>query len=81
MRYRTCILTCIVWVLLALPTLQLVKPRLSHGALIVTDMTVIAKKAYTDLLGNLHDPANGFKTMTTPFSGGLEVTVYLPDPE
>ncbi|KAL2819478.1 S-adenosyl-L-methionine-dependent methyltransferase [Aspergillus granulosus] len=70
-----------IWIPLALPTLQLVKPRLRRGALIITDMTGIAKKAYSDLLGYLHDPANGFKTMTTPFSGGLEVTVYLPDLE
>jgi hypothetical protein len=72
---------CIVWIPLALPTLQLVKPRLRRGALVITDMTAIAKTAYADLLGYLRDPANGFRTMTTPFSGGLEVSVYLPDLE
>ncbi|KAJ0424458.1 S-adenosyl-L-methionine-dependent methyltransferase [Aspergillus carlsbadensis] len=70
-----------IWIPLALPTLQLVKPRLRRGALVITDMTGIAKTAYADLLGYLHDSANGFKTMTTPFSGGLEVSVYLPDLE
>jgi hypothetical protein len=64
-----------------LPTLQLVKPQLRRGALVITDMTGIAKTAYADLLGYLHDPANEFRTMTTPFSGGLEVSVYLQDLE
>jgi hypothetical protein len=39
----------------------------------------MVKMLYKDFLGYIHDPKNGFKTTTTPFSGGLEMTVYLPE--
>lgn len=68
----------IVWTPMALPTLQIVQPRLRHGAAIVTDNTKMAKTLYKDFLDYLHDEKNGFKTMTLPFSGGLELSVYLP---
>jgi hypothetical protein len=46
---------------------------------VVADNTSMAKPLYKDLLIYLHDPKNGFKTMTLPFSGGLEVSVFLPE--
>lgn len=63
---------------MALPALLAVKPKLRHGALIVADNTAMAKSGYRDYFEYVNNPANGFKTMTTPFKGGLEVTVYLP---
>lgn len=67
-----------VWTPLALPTLQILQPRLSRGAVIITDNTSIAKPLYKEFLSYIHNPENGFKTMTLPFGGGLEMTVYLP---
>ncbi|KAE8396416.1 S-adenosyl-L-methionine-dependent methyltransferase [Aspergillus alliaceus] len=68
-----------IWTPLALPTLQLVQPKLRPGAVIITDLTQVAKGLYKELLDYIYDPKNGFRTMTTPFNGGLEVTVYLPE--
>ncbi|KAB8235877.1 O-methyltransferase [Aspergillus alliaceus] len=68
-----------IWTPLALPTLQLVQPKLRPGAVIITDLTQVAKGLYKELLEYIYDPKNGFRTMTTPFNGGLEVTVYLPE--
>ncbi|KAH7305926.1 S-adenosyl-L-methionine-dependent methyltransferase [Stachybotrys elegans] len=67
-----------IWTPLALPALEIIRPRLSAGALVVTDNTIGARPLYKDLLDYLHDPANGFKTTTVPYSKGLEVSVYLP---
>jgi hypothetical protein len=68
-----------VWTPLALPTLQIIKPRLRQGAMILVDNTTWAKPMYKDLLDYLHDPANGFRTTTAPYKGGFEVAVYLPN--
>lgn len=67
-----------VWTPLALPTLDLIRPRLRRGALVLTDNTVMAKPLYKELLDYLYDQKNGFKTTTAPYTGGFEVSVYLP---
>ncbi|KKZ68880.1 hypothetical protein GX50_04936 [[Emmonsia] crescens] len=67
-----------IWTPLALPVLKIVQPKLRHGALIITDNTAGFRPAYKDFFDYVHDPKNGFKSMTTPFKGGLEVIVYLP---
>lgn len=64
---------------MALPTLQIIKPRLRKGAVVVADNTVKAKYLYKEFLEYLYDQANGFKTTVVPYSGGLQVAVYLPD--
>ncbi|OJD25694.1 hypothetical protein ACJ73_02941 [Blastomyces percursus] len=67
-----------IWTPLALPALKIVQPKLRHGALIIADNTASFRSAYQDFFTYVHDPKNGFRTMTTPFKGGLEVIVYLP---
>ncbi|KAI5463570.1 S-adenosyl-L-methionine-dependent methyltransferase [Mariannaea sp. PMI_226] len=67
-----------IWTPLALPALEIIKPRLRRGAIVLADNTTMAKPMYKDLLTYIHDPKNGFKTTTTPYSGGLEMIVYLP---
>ncbi|EFR01267.1 hypothetical protein MGYG_04272 [Nannizzia gypsea CBS 118893] len=67
-----------IWTPMALPALKAVQPKLRTGALIIADNTVMARIDYKDLLDYVNDPKNGFKHMTTPFKGGLEVIVYLP---
>ena len=66
---------------MALPALKAVRPKLRPGSLIITDNTIKARSHYKELFDYINDPANGFRTMTAPFSGGLEVTVYLPSSE
>ncbi|EWY79947.1 hypothetical protein FOCG_17863 [Fusarium oxysporum f. sp. radicis-lycopersici 26381] len=67
-----------IWTPMALPVLEIVKPRLRKGAIVLADNTSMAKPLYKEFLAYIHDPRNGFKTMTTPFSGGLEMIVYRP---
>ncbi|KAI1097609.1 S-adenosyl-L-methionine-dependent methyltransferase [Jackrogersella minutella] len=66
-----------IWTPLALPTLKLVHPHLKIGAMVVADNTVEAAAGYKDLVAYLEDSANGFKTTTAPYSGGLLIAVYL----
>lgn len=68
----------LVWTPLALPTLKIIQPRLRHGAMVIADNVIMAKPMYKEFLEYIQDPANGFRTLTTPYSGGLEVSVYLP---
>ncbi|PGH27198.1 hypothetical protein AJ80_01155 [Polytolypa hystricis UAMH7299] len=67
-----------IWTPMALPALKIVQPKLRHGALIIADNTTFSRANYKEFLDYIHDPKHGFKTMTTPFRGGLEVAVYLP---
>lgn len=67
-----------VWTPMALPTLEIVKPRLRRGAIVLADNTIMSKPLYRDFLAYVHDPNNGFKTTTTPYSGGFEMAIYLP---
>jgi predicted O-methyltransferase YrrM len=64
-----------VWVRMARPALELIVPHLRVGAVVVCDNTQTRRADYADYFAFLNDPANGFKTMTLPFSGGLELSV------
>lgn len=59
----------------ALTVLQLVRPLLSPGALIITDNVGLFPANYSDYLAWVRDPANGFVTTTMPFKSGTEVSV------
>jgi predicted O-methyltransferase YrrM len=64
-----------IWVKMARPALELVAPHLRQGAIIVCDNTQSFRADYADYFAFLNDPANGFRTMTLPFEGGLEFSV------
>ncbi|OBT49665.1 hypothetical protein VE04_09726 [Pseudogymnoascus sp. 24MN13] len=68
-----------IWTPMALPTLKIIQPRLRRGAVVIADNVVMSKILYKEFLTYVRNPENGFKTMTVPYSGGLEVSVYLPD--
>lgn len=63
---------------MALPTLKIVQPRLKKGAIVLADNTSMSRPLYKEYLDYIHDPANGFKTTEVPYSGGLQMSVYLP---
>ncbi|KAF4252018.1 hypothetical protein KXW98_006660 [Aspergillus fumigatus] len=67
-----------IWTPMALPTLKLVQPKLRYGAVVVSDNTLSAAEGYKDLLEYLRAPGSGFSTLTLPYKGGLEMSVYLP---
>ncbi|EAQ88796.1 hypothetical protein CHGG_05415 [Chaetomium globosum CBS 148.51] len=67
-----------IWTPMALPTLKIVQPRLKKGAIVLADNTKMARALYGEYLDYIYDPANGFKTTEVPYSGGLQMSVYLP---
>ena len=67
-----------IWVPMARPALELVAPHLRPGALVVCDNTPTHRGAYADYFAFVEDTANGFRTMTLPFDGGLELSVRCP---
>lgn len=64
-----------IWIGMARPALELVAPRLRPGAMVVCDNTRQHRNEYADYFAFLANPANGFRTMTLPFAGGLELSV------
>lgn len=64
-----------IWTPMARPALELVAPALRPGAIVVSDNTTQFREAYRDYFEFVNDPANGLRTMTLPFEGGLELTV------
>lgn len=63
----------------ALDALELVAPALRPGAVVVTDNTISSAEGYRPYFEFLSDPANKLRTMTLPFTGGLEFTVRIGD--
>ena len=68
-----------IWTMMARPALALIAPRLREGAVVICDNTQQFRDAYGDYFAFVHDPANGLRTMTLPFEGGLEFTVRTSD--
>jgi predicted O-methyltransferase YrrM len=64
-----------VWIPMARPALELVYPHLRPGVIVVCDNIEQERDAYADYFAFIEDPRNGFRTMTLPFCGGLELSV------
>jgi predicted O-methyltransferase YrrM len=64
-----------IWTPMARPALALVHPHLREGAVVIADNTEQFREAYGEYFDFINDPANGLRTMTLPFDGGLEFTV------
>jgi predicted O-methyltransferase YrrM len=62
-----------IWIAMARPALELVNPYLKPGAIVVCDNTERHRSDYAGYFAFLE--ANGFRTMTLPFDGGLELSV------
>ena len=66
-----------IWTPMARPALELVAPRLREGAVVICDNTAQFPESYRDYFDFVNDRANGLRTMTLPFEGGLEFTVRV----
>lgn len=64
-----------IWTPMARPALELVAPSLREGAVVICDNTTQFPDAYRDYFDFVNNPANGLRTITLPFEGGLEFTV------
>jgi predicted O-methyltransferase YrrM len=62
-----------IWITMARPALELVTPHLRPGAIVIADNTAQYRGEYADYFAFLD--AHGFRTMTLPFDGGLEMSV------
>jgi predicted O-methyltransferase YrrM len=62
-----------IWITMARPALELVTPHLRPGAIVITDNTRQYRGEYAEYFAFLD--AQGFRTMTLPFDGGLEMSV------
>ncbi|WP_421999625.1 O-methyltransferase [Reyranella sp.] len=67
-----------IWTDMARPGLERVAPHLAREAVVVCDNTAAHRDAYADYFAFIDDPANGFRTLTLPFAGGLEFSVRSP---
>lgn len=67
-----------IWTEMARPAMELVGPHLRPGAIVVADNTAgFFRQAYRYFFEYVNDPANGLRTMTLPFQGGLELVVKV----
>jgi predicted O-methyltransferase YrrM len=62
-----------IWIRMARPALELVTPRLRRGAIAICDNTARFRADYAEYFAFLE--SNGFRTMTLPFDGGLELSI------
>jgi len=67
-----------IWIDMARPAIELVAPHLRPGAIVICDNTERYRKEYADYLAFIDNPANGFRTTTLPFDGGLTLSVRCP---
>lgn len=67
-----------IWVPMAAPALKLLIPRLRHGAIVIADNVTSFRHEYRDYLAMVRDPDGGFQSMTLPFKGGIELSVWRP---
>jgi predicted O-methyltransferase YrrM len=68
-----------IWTQMVMPGLALIFPHLRAGSVICADNTAQprSREGYRDYFAFIADPANGLRTMTLPFQGGLEFTVKV----
>jgi predicted O-methyltransferase YrrM len=66
-----------IWIPMARPALELVMSHLRPGAIVICDNTGRLRAEYADYFSVIEKPAHGFRTMTLPFDGGLEMSVRI----
>lgn len=66
-----------IWEPMARPAIELIYPHLRIGSVVICDNTLACRSDYEEYFQFINDPANGFRTMTLPFDGGLEMSVRL----
>jgi predicted O-methyltransferase YrrM len=66
-----------IWIPMSRPSLELVAPHLRPRAVVVCDNTGRERAGYADYFAFINEPTQHFRTMTLPFSGGLEISVRL----
>ncbi|OGE50137.1 hypothetical protein PENARI_c018G11494 [Penicillium arizonense] len=65
-----------IWTPLALPALKLCQPYFRPGAVIIADNTVKLGDHYQELFDYVDAEGSGFRRVTMPYSGGIDMIVY-----
>ena len=66
-----------IWTEAVMPAMTRIAPHLRQGAIIIADNTTSSRRGYDAYFAFIADPKNRLRTMTVPFSGGLEMTIRL----
>lgn len=66
-----------IWIPMARPALELVKPRFRPGTIVVCDNVIQFARDYADYLGFVRNRENGFRSITLPMRGGVEMSVWV----
>jgi predicted O-methyltransferase YrrM len=66
-----------IWTDAVMPALSNIASHLRKGAVLIADNTVSARPGYEPYFAFIADPKNGLRTMTLPFTGGLEMTIKV----
>jgi predicted O-methyltransferase YrrM len=66
-----------IWSEAVVPAMSNIAPHLRQGAVIIADNTQSARRGYEAYFAFIADPKNRLRTLTLPFSGGLEMTVRV----
>jgi predicted O-methyltransferase YrrM len=67
------------WKDLYLPVLELLKPKLRKGSVVVADNNrhpFFVRKTMARYVSYMHDPRNGFRSTTLPIGAGIEYSVF-----
>ena len=61
-----------------MPTLDVLEPHFRAGTVLIADNTVSSRPGYEDFFARINAPNSKYKTLTLPYSGGLEMSTYWP---
>jgi len=64
----------------AIDVVDLMKPKLRPGAVVITDNVGTFGANYRQFLAYVRDPGHGYASVTVPFKSGTEYSVRLPGP-
>ena len=62
---------------MVVPTLKIIEPSFRPGTILVIDNTVSSLHGYADFFRYIKVQGSKYKTLTLPFSGGLEMVRIL----
>ena len=65
------------WKDLYLPVLELLRPQLRPGSVVMADNIHTFRKDLAPYVAHMRDPANGFRTTTLPIGSGVEYSVFV----
>ncbi|GAB4495423.1 MAG: class I SAM-dependent methyltransferase [Anaerolineales bacterium] len=63
---------------LYLPMLQMLTPKLRHGAMVFADNIFTFRKSLQPYVDYVQNPQNGFVSMTLPIGDGCQLSCFLP---